>query len=209
MHIPLMLIFNEGISSRLPSLRVMNHDNLKDNSEKLHSSEDYTLTCMTISPSITRAMPNETESDLLFLVVHQRQPEKLLLGKIPGKSQAFKRAYLFNSTINFKLSSQFGLRGIIILKKKIIKQKLFNTVQLTILATNRDLNASTVARELLWGSPEMSVNQQGRLLIKYNIHRAISCSSLYAICSAFSLLFLSFLSSLVSTLVGGGVSFGS
>lgn len=38
---------------------------------------------------------------------------------------------------------------------------------------------------------------------------AISCSNLYATCSALSFLLLSNLSSLVSTLVGGGVSLGS
>lgn len=38
---------------------------------------------------------------------------------------------------------------------------------------------------------------------------AISCSSLYATCSALSLRLLSIRSSLVSTLVGGGVSLGS
>jgi hypothetical protein len=45
--------------------------------------------------------------------------------------------------------------------------------------------------------------------IQLNLQTAISCSSLYATCSALSLLRRSKRSSLVSTLVGGGVSFGS
>lgn len=63
---------------------------------------------------------------------------------------------------------------------------------LTILATKSVLNGSSVASGRLFGS-----------------HRAISLSSLYATCSAFSRRRLSSLSSFVSTLVGGGVSFGS
>lgn len=63
---------------------------------------------------------------------------------------------------------------------------------LTILAMKRVLKGSAVA----FGTP-------------FGSQTAISCSSLYATCSALSRLLLSNLSSLVSTLVGGGVSLGS
>lgn len=63
---------------------------------------------------------------------------------------------------------------------------------LTIRATKRVLNGSSVVFSMLFGS-----------------HNAISLSNLYATCSAFSRLLLSIRSSFVSTLVGGGVSFGS
>lgn len=59
-------------------------------------------------------------------------------------------------------------------------------------ATNKVLNGSSVVSSILLGS-----------------HNAISRSNLYATCSAFSRLLRSNLSSFVSTLVGGGVSFGS
>lgn len=62
----------------------------------------------------------------------------------------------------------------------------------TILATNKVLN----------GSPVVFGHELGS-------HTAISCSSLYATCSARSLRRRSKRSSRVSTLVGGGVSFGS
>lgn len=77
-------------------------------------------------------------------------------------------------------------------KYSYININIFIKKKLTIRATKRVLKGSAVT----FGIPAGS-------------HTAISCSNLYATCSARSLLLRSRRSSLVSTRTGGGVSLGS
>lgn len=77
-------------------------------------------------------------------------------------------------------------------KYNYININIFIKKKLTIRATKRVLKGSAVT----FGIPAGS-------------HTAISCSNLYATCSARSLLLRSRRSSLVSTRTGGGVSLGS
>lgn len=109
--------------------------------------------------------------------------------------------YLFYRTIYFKFPSQFWFRCIIVLEITNIFEKWNDNTMtlsrqritiLTIRATKSVLKGSAVT----FGIPAGS-------------QTAISCSSLYATCSARSLLLRSSRSSLVSTRTGGGVSLGS
>ena len=98
-------------------------------------------------------------------------------------------------SVGLEFSSKLGLRCVIVLKIKnfvIICTVVIAKSSLTTRATKSVLKGSSVTDSIVFGS-----------------QIAISRSSLYATCSAFSRRRRSILSSFVSTLVGGGVSFGS